>query len=280
MSVLRNLLMGAIAVTMLTGTGAGCSPPAEPKVPAEQQPDQQVAELVEAYLALPAEAKLGIEGDRILERLRMVRGELSPKSQEAIARLDASSTLRRLAQVLQTNDQEGLKDLVSKQAERETLAERLTDMLPYVEPSSTRKGTKPLAGLSTEKRGEGPGAPDRDAAPRQGWEYASLSIDAKAGGLKWVTPTASAQAGEFPKLCEKIGLDLADAYKRMGYKRLPMAEILGHDQPTVPQFDRADHTVFCNHVGKDGWELVQHLSPAYTAPYGPADVWIFKRPSR
>ena len=52
-------------------------------------PDQQVAELVEAY-SVPSRRRLKseAEGDRILERLRMVRGKLSPRSKEAIAQLE------------------------------------------------------------------------------------------------------------------------------------------------------------------------------------------------
>src|SRR5438876_77607 len=133
MSVLRYVLLGALAVAMLTGSGAGRAPPASRKAPGEQPvaptPDRQVAELVEAYRALPAEAKIEAEGDRILERLRMVREKLSPRSKEAIARLDASRNLRGLAQALQKTDQESLKALVSKQSERKVLAYRLTEAL-------------------------------------------------------------------------------------------------------------------------------------------------------
>jgi hypothetical protein len=174
MRVLRYALLGALAVAMLTGLGADGAPPASPKAPAEPptapSPDQQVADLVEAYRALPAEDKIGAEGDRILERLHMVRGKLSPRSQEAAARLEASQALRGLAQALQKNDQEALKDLVSKKRERETLAYRLTEALPYVEPSSRRWEYKILSESYIEKLGEGELAAGLGQLGEEGWE--------------------------------------------------------------------------------------------------------------
>ena len=41
----------------------------------------------------------------------------------------------------------------------------------------------------------------------------------------------------------------------LGIRRLPFADLLA--KTDAPLFDRADITVFCNHVGQDGWELVQ-----------------------
>jgi len=173
MSVPRYVILGSLAVALLSGWGAGGAPPA-PKVPAEPPtaltPDQQVAELVEAYRALPAKAKLGGEGDRLLERLHMVREKLSPRSKEAIARLEVSQTLRRLEQALQKNDQESLKSLVSKQREREVLAERLTEVLPYIEPSPRKWEYKILAESYVEKLGEGELAAGQGQLGEVGWE--------------------------------------------------------------------------------------------------------------
>ena len=171
MRVLRYVLLGSLAVALLTGLGVGA---ADPKSPAQPQaaptPDQQVAELVEAYLALSPEAKLGIEGDRILGRLHMVQGKLSPRSKEGIARLEASQTLRALAQALQKNDQEALKNLVAKQSERETLAVRLMEAVPHLEPSLKRWEYKILAESYVEKLGAGELAAGLGQLGEEGWE--------------------------------------------------------------------------------------------------------------
>jgi len=168
------VLLGTLAVALLSGLGAGETPPASRKVPTKRSTtptsDQQVAELVEAYCALPSEAKLGIEGDRILERLHMVRGKLSPRSKEAITRLEASQTLRRLRQAFKKNDQEALKYLVSKQNEREILAVRLKEVLPYIEPSPRRWEYKVLAESYVEKLGEGELAVGLGQLGEDGWE--------------------------------------------------------------------------------------------------------------
>jgi hypothetical protein len=178
MSVLRYVLQGAVAVAMLTGLGAGGAPPASRKAPGEQTaaatPDRQVAELVEAYRALPAEDKIGAEGDRILERLNVVRGKLSPRSKEAFPRLLAAQTFRRLAQALQKNDQESLKTLISKQGERETLAYWLTEAVPHVEPSLARWEYKILAESYVEKLGEGELAAGLGQLGEDGWELVGL----------------------------------------------------------------------------------------------------------
>jgi RNA polymerase sigma factor (sigma-70 family) len=133
-------------------------------------PDQQVAELIEAYRALPAAAKMEVEGDRILERLHAVRGKLAPRSREAVARLEASQTLRRLAQALQKNDQESLKHVVSKQSEREILAHWLTEAVPFIEPAPRRWEYKILAESSVEKLGEGELAAGLGQMGEDGWE--------------------------------------------------------------------------------------------------------------
>jgi RNA polymerase sigma factor (sigma-70 family) len=137
---------------------------------ADPTPDQQVADLVEAYRDLPAEDKIGAEGDRILGQLHMVRGKLSPRSKEAVARLEASQALRGLAQALQKNDQVALKDLVSKQSERETLAYRLTEAVPYIEPSPRRWEYKILRESFVEKLGEGELAAGLGQLGDDGWE--------------------------------------------------------------------------------------------------------------
>jgi hypothetical protein len=126
--------------------------------------------LVEAYRALPAAAKLDADGDRILERLHMVRGKLSPRSKEAITRLEASDTLRRLAQALRKNDQDALKNVVSQANERDTLAVRLTEAVPYVEPSPRKWEYKVLAESYLEKRGEGELADGLGQMGEEGWE--------------------------------------------------------------------------------------------------------------
>lgn len=138
--------------------------------PTAPTPDQEVAVLVEAYLALPAEAKIGIEGDRILGRLHMVQGKLSLRSKEAIARLEASQTLRALAQALRKNDQEALKNLVAKQSERETLAVRLKEAVLHLEPSLKRWEYKILAESYVEKLGEGELAAGPGQLGEEGWE--------------------------------------------------------------------------------------------------------------
>lgn len=174
MSVLRYALLGALTVVMLAGLGANGAPPASPKAPAEQPasltPDQQVAEMVEAYRELPAEAKLGIEGDRILERLHAVRGKLSPRAREAVSRLDASQTLRRLGQALQKNDQDSLKHVISKQSEREILAERIAEAVPHIEPALKRWEYKVLAESYVEKLGEGELVGGLGQLGEDGWE--------------------------------------------------------------------------------------------------------------
>jgi hypothetical protein len=129
-----------------------------------------VADLVEAYRALPAEAKLEAEGDRIIERLHVVRGKLAQRSREAITRVEASDTLRRLAQALQKNDRESLKGLVSKQREREILAVRLTQAVTYLEPSLRRWEYKILAEAYVEKLGEGDLAAGLSRLGEEGWE--------------------------------------------------------------------------------------------------------------
>jgi hypothetical protein len=173
MRVLRYAVMASVAVALLTGLGSG-APTTSPKAPAEPPaaltPDQQVAELVEAYRDLPAAAKLEAEGERIIERLHTVRGKLSPRSKEAIARLEASQTLRALAQALQKNDQEALKNVVSKQSEREILAERLASALPYIEPSGKRWEYKVLPESYVEKLGEGELAAGLGHLGDEGWE--------------------------------------------------------------------------------------------------------------
>ena len=173
MRILRSIVLGGLAVGLFTGLGCG-APTAVPKVPAElaptPTPDQQVAELVRAYRALPATAKLGADGDRIIERLHMVQGNLSPRSKEAIARLEASGTLRRLAQALQKNDQAALKNVVSKQSEREILAHWLTEALTYIEPSPKRWEYKILAESYVEKLGEGELAIGLGQLGEEGWE--------------------------------------------------------------------------------------------------------------
>jgi RNA polymerase sigma factor (sigma-70 family) len=133
-------------------------------------PDQQVRELLEAYNALPATAKVGIDGDRIIERLNMVRGKLSPRSQETVARLRAAHTLRSLVQALQKSDQQSLKNLVSKPSERAILAERLTEVLPYIEPSPRRWEYKILSESYVEKLGEGEVAAGLGQLGEEGWE--------------------------------------------------------------------------------------------------------------
>jgi hypothetical protein len=173
MRILRYVVLGSLAAALVTGWGSGAWT-ASAKAPAERSaaltPDQQVAELVEAYRALPATAKLEAEGDRILERVHMVRGKLSPRSKEAIARLEASDTLRRLAQALQKNDEAALKNVVSKQRDREILAHRLTEALTYTEPSPKRWEYKVLAEAYVEKLGEGELAAGLDQLGEEGWE--------------------------------------------------------------------------------------------------------------
>jgi RNA polymerase sigma factor (sigma-70 family) len=153
------------------------TPPA-PRVPAgppaEPTPDQQVAELVEAYLALPADAKFGVEGDRILERTHMVRGKLSPRSKEAITRLEALQTFHGLKQALQKNDQNALKNLISKQREREILADRLTEALPLIEPSLKKWEYKILSESSVEKLGAGKLAAGLGQLGEEGWELVAF----------------------------------------------------------------------------------------------------------
>jgi hypothetical protein len=146
------------------------SPTATAQSAAVSTPDQQVAELVEAYRALPATAKLEAEGERIIERLHMVRGKLSPRSQEAVARLEASHSLRPLVQALQKNDQESLKILVSKKSEREVLAERLTGVLPYIEPPARKWEYKVLAESYVAKLGKGELAIGLSQLGEEGWE--------------------------------------------------------------------------------------------------------------
>jgi hypothetical protein len=173
MRVLRYVVLGSLAVALLIGLGSGAQtarPKAPAELPAAPTPDQQVAELVEAYRALPPTAKLEADGDRILERLHMAQGKLSPRSQEAVARVEASHTLRALVQALQKNDQESLKNLVSKQSEREALAERLTGVLPYIEPSGRKWRYKILAESYIEKLGAGELAVGLGQLGEDGWE--------------------------------------------------------------------------------------------------------------
>lgn len=177
MRTLRHVILGSLAVALLTGFGSGArtaSPKTLAKPPAAPTPDQQVADLVGAYRALPATAKPEAEGDRIIERLRMVRGKLSPRSKEAVVRLDAAHSLRPLVRALQKNDQEGLKDLVSKPREREILADRLASVLPYIEPSGRRWEYKVLTEHSVEKLGEGELAAGLGQLGEEGWELAGF----------------------------------------------------------------------------------------------------------
>lgn len=173
MRVVRYLLLGSLVVAFLAGLEGktGTESPNAPASPrAAPTPDQQIANLVEAYRALPAAAKLDLEGDRIIERLNVVRGKLSPRSQEAVARLRASHTLRGLMQALQKNDQKSLKNLVSKPRGREVLADRLTEVLPYIEPSRRKWEYKILAESYVEKLGEGELAAGLGQLGEEGWE--------------------------------------------------------------------------------------------------------------
>jgi RNA polymerase sigma factor (sigma-70 family) len=144
---------------------------------AEPTPDQEVADLIEAYRALPPAAKVANEGDRILERLNRVQGKLSPRSQEAIARLRASQTLRSLMLAFQKNDQESLKNLIAKQSEREIFAERLAEIVPHVEPALRRWEYKILAESYVEKLGEGELAVGLGQLGEQGWELVGFQKD-------------------------------------------------------------------------------------------------------
>jgi hypothetical protein len=172
MRVLRALALGTLSVVLLTGLGSAGAPPkvVPAPQPAGPTPDQQVARLVEAYRDLPASSKTDADGDRILEQLNMVRGKLSPRSQEAITRVKAAQTLRQIVKILQKNDQEALKLLASKQSEREMLAERLTEAVPFVEPTGKKWEYKILTEAYVEKLGEGELAVGLSQLGEDGWE--------------------------------------------------------------------------------------------------------------
>jgi hypothetical protein len=173
MRTIRYVLLGTLAV-VLTGVQGEVGPastdaPAAAARPAPT-PDQQVAELVEAYRALPTAAKLEIEGDRIITQLNAVRGKLAPRSQEAITRVRASQTLRALVQALDKNDQESLKKVISQKNERETLSFRFTEALPFIEPSGRKWEYKVLAESYIEKLGAGELAAGLGQLGEEGWE--------------------------------------------------------------------------------------------------------------
>jgi hypothetical protein len=173
MKVLRCVVLAGLAVALAAGSGSGVratSPKAQAEPTAAPTPDQQVAELVEAYRALPAAAKADADGDRIIERLHMVRGKIAPRSQEAVARLEAAHTLRGLVRALQTNDREAVQKLMSNPREREVFAERLTGVLPAVEPSGRKWEYKVLAESYVEKLGAGELAAGLGQLGEEGWE--------------------------------------------------------------------------------------------------------------
>jgi hypothetical protein len=169
--------MGMVGALLVTGLGAGGGPPfpRAAAVPAKAPaPDQQVAELVEAYLELPAELKLKADGDRLLDRMRAVRGKLSPRSKEAIARVEASQTIRGLVQALEKYDLKSLKELVSKRKECEVLAIRLSQALPLLDPPSGRWEYKILSEGYVEKLGKGEVALGLGQLGEEGWELVGL----------------------------------------------------------------------------------------------------------
>ena len=173
MKVLRYVVLASLAVALLTGlrSGAQTAPPRAPAEPtAVPSPDQQVAALIEAYRALPAASKVTAEGDRIIDQLHMVQGKLSPRSQEAVARVEASHTIRAVMQALQKNDRGALQLLVSKQSEREILAERLAGALPFLEPAGKKWDYKVVAESYLEKIGSGELAVGLSQLGEDGWE--------------------------------------------------------------------------------------------------------------
>jgi hypothetical protein len=177
MSVLRYLVLAILGAMLVTGLGVGGGPPAAKpaSVPAKlPTPDQQVAELVEAYLELPAELKLKADGDRLLERMRAVRGKLSPRSKEAIARVEASQTIRGLVQALEKYDVKALKDLVSKRKECEVLAIRLSQAVPLIEPPAGRWEYKIVSEAYVEKLGKGELAVGLGQLGEEGWELVGI----------------------------------------------------------------------------------------------------------
>ena len=162
---LRFAVLAGLAVGLFTTFGGGAGP-ARPKAPT---PDQQVAELVGAYRDLPEAAKFEAEGDRVIERLHMVRGKLSPRSREAVSRLEAStSSDRSCGRYGRTTGEP--EACVSKRREREVLAERLSAAVPHLEPLGGKWQHKVLSESYVEKLGEGDLATGLDQLGEKGWE--------------------------------------------------------------------------------------------------------------
>jgi hypothetical protein len=101
MVLLRCVFLASLAVALAAVAGSEAltadSPPPGQKPAGARSPDQQVTELLAKYQALPDKAQLGPEGSRILDQLKATSGALSPKSREAIARLEVSRNLRMIA---------------------------------------------------------------------------------------------------------------------------------------------------------------------------------------
>jgi hypothetical protein len=107
MCVSRRVLGAVLGVTIAAGFGlAICFRANGDDTPT---PDQQVKELVKKYRSLPDKAQLGPEGDRILTQLKAVRGPLSAKSRDAIARLQVERNLRQIALAIHNSEDKNAK---------------------------------------------------------------------------------------------------------------------------------------------------------------------------
>jgi hypothetical protein len=107
MRTLRFLLAAIVAFALCDGYRPDlCS-----GSPKEETADRQAWELVQDYRDLPDSDKLGLEGERIRERLQMLvmlkrskRIQLSSRAQDAIERVFAEHGLRQLVEEIRTRD--------------------------------------------------------------------------------------------------------------------------------------------------------------------------------
>jgi hypothetical protein len=86
----RRLLSAGVALALLVGSATGGQP-------AGPTADQKVKDLMAKYNALSSQAQGGPEGNRVVEQIGAVKGNVSPETAEAAARLVSAHNLRQLA---------------------------------------------------------------------------------------------------------------------------------------------------------------------------------------
>jgi hypothetical protein len=70
----------------------------------DKSPDEQAKELIGKYQALPEKDQLGPEGAGLIKQLKALAAQLTGRSREAAARLEAAHNLRQLGLALQHFD--------------------------------------------------------------------------------------------------------------------------------------------------------------------------------